>query len=480
MILAANKNRFRFWIFAVVFIAVLLPAVYSGEYFWALIPFGILLGYSGWQNISFVFLLLLVTIPFSAEYQLSPTLGTDLPDEPLMLITAWLFSCYFFYKPGTLTKEHFNHPLFLLLIFSIAWILITALFSTNWIVSLKFFLSKCWYLGAFVIAPLIFFKNKNSIRIAAMLLAFSLFTVTSIIIIRHAGNGFQFAAINEAVQPFFRNHVNYSAMLVCVIPLFFAFYMLTSSAKKRVLLSFAILILLTALFFSYSRGAWLALVTGLITYLIIRKKLLLFSFISAVVIVAVFLFWAQRSSRYVQYAPDFQTTIFHSDFREHLIATYKLKDVSTEERFYRWIAGLRMIKDERLTGYGPNTFYDNYKPYALPAFKTWVSDNKERSTVHNYFLLVTIEQGIPGLIFFLLLIGTMLYYVQKLYHKETDLFYKTIASTVGVILSMLLVVNFLSDLIETDKIGSIFFLCFSLLIVCDIHSKKLSDLPPNV
>ena len=114
-------------------------------------------------------------------------------------------------------------------------------------------------------------------------------------------------------------------------------------------------------------------------------------------------FWIKADDRYLQYAHDYRTTIFHHDFREHLQATYQLKDVSTAERFYRWIAGVRMIKDNALTGYGPNTFYNNYKPYAVPAFKTWVSDNKEHSTVHNYFLLIAIEQGIPGLLFFLLL-----------------------------------------------------------------------------
>jgi O-antigen ligase len=125
-----------------------------------------------------------------------------------------------------------------------------------------------------------------------------------------------------------------------------------------------------------------------------------------------------------------------------------------------------------MTGYGPNTFYNNYRPYAIPAFKTYVSDNKEHSTVHNYFLLITIEQGIPGLIFFLLLIGAMIYYAQHLYHRVKDPFYKTIAITAGAILVMILTVNFLSDLVETDKVGSLFFLCFSMLIIADVNSKR--------
>jgi len=186
-------------------------------------------------------------------------------------------------------------------------------------------------------------------------------------------------------------------------------------------------------------------------------------------------FWLKNNDRYLRYSNDFKTTIFHKDFGEHLVATYKLKDVSTAERFYRWIAGVRMIKDNGITGYGPNTFYNNYKGYAVPAFKTWVSDNKDHSTVHNYFLLIAIEQGIPGLLFFIILLGAMLYYAQYLYHRVQDLFYKTTAITIGVIVTMIIVVNILSDLIETDKIGSLFFLCIATLIVTDINTRTQSN-----
>jgi O-antigen ligase len=195
------------------------------------------------------------------------------------------------------------------------------------------------------------------------------------------------------------------------------------------------------------------------------------SFIAVTVISIISLFWLKTNDRYLRFAHDYKTTIFHKDFQEHLIATYKLKDVSTAERFYRWIAGVRMIKDNWLTGYGPGTFYYNYKPFAIPAFKTWVSKNEDRSTVHNYFLLIAVEQGIPGLIFFLMLTGGMLYYAQTLYHRIKDGFYRKVSLTVGIITMMLLVVNFLSDLIETDKIGSIFFLCLSVLIIADINTR---------
>ena len=120
--------------------------------------------------------------------------------------------------------------------------------------------------------------------------------------------------------------------------------------------------------------------------------------------------------------------------------------------------------------YGPGTFYYNYKPYSVPAFKTWVSDNKEHSTVHNYFLLILIEQGVPGFLFFLLTVGSMLYYAEKIYRRSEDKFYKVAAMACGTITMMIVVVNFLSDLIETDKVGSLFFLCLATLVSIDLRT----------
>lgn len=218
-------------------------------------------------------------------------------------------------------------------------------------------------------------------------------------------------------------------MLVCFVPGLIAFYHLTKKQHLRLLTGAALVVVLIALFFSYARGAWLALLAGMFTYWLIQRRLLIYAYVIALIVVITSFFWFKSGDRYLLYAHDYKTTIFHKDFNEHLVATYKLKDVSTAERLYRWIAEARMIKDNWLTGYGPNTFYANYKPYTVPAYKTWVSDNKDRSTVHNYFLLTIIEQGIPGLFFLLLLIGTLFYYTQHLYHRVKDRLYKVTAIT---------------------------------------------------
>jgi O-antigen ligase len=319
---------------------------------------------------------------------------------------------------------------------------------------------------------MILFRQKRQLLIAASVLAGSMLLVTLVILFRHAVTGFSFASINDAAFPFFRNHVNYSAMLVCMLPVLVGFFVRADKSTAKRWLGMAIALVLVALFFSYARGAWLALLVGVLAWWLMRKKLLVYAWLFSIILVIGLIGWLKTNDRYLQYASDQNTTIFHSNFNRHLVSTYQLKDLSTAERFYRWIAGVRMIKDNWLTGYGPNTFYEHYKGYAIPAYKTWVSDNPERSTVHNYFLFTAIEQGIPGLIFLLVLLGAMFYYAQHIYQRSTDPFNRTVAAVCGVMITMITTLNFFSDLVETDKIGSLFFLCLSTLIVADKNSRE--------
>ena len=90
-----------------------------------------------------------------------------------------------------------------------------------------------------------------------------------------------------------------------------------------------------ALYFSYTRGAWLALLTAAIGYWVMKKRLLVYSFLLLELLCVGSVYWLNKDQRYLLFTHHYQTTIFHTDFSEHLVATYQLKDVSTAERFYR-------------------------------------------------------------------------------------------------------------------------------------------------
>jgi uncharacterized membrane protein len=61
----------------------------------------------------------------------------------------------------------------------------------------------------------------------------------------------------------------------------------------------------------------------------------------------------------------------------------------------------------------------------------------------------------------------MFWQAQEIYRRSTDRFWKVTVATIAAILWMQCTVNFLSDLIETDKVGSVFYLCLALLVIAD-------------
>ncbi|GAA4743585.1 hypothetical protein GCM10023229_23780 [Flavisolibacter ginsenosidimutans] len=446
-------------------------AAYADEPALLFAPLALLISICLFQYPQLLFYTLIASIPWSTEFHFSESLGTDLPDEPLMLLTAFA-SVVLWLNQKKMNEPKRFHPLLFLLFTGFCWWVITVVASTYPLFSVKYLAAKTWYLLAFVALPLLLKNNEKLLKNSAVVLFVSMFTATVLVLCRHAGLGFRFAHVNDAVHPFFRNHVNYSALLVLITPLPIAFIRQTKNKVLRSSIIAALIILMAALYFSYSRGAWLAFFVGVSGFWLIKKGWLFKTFLALLLLVTISVAWLRYNDNYLRFAPDHNTTIFHQNFSEHLAATYQGKDVSTAERFYRWAAGANMSRENWFTGFGPTTFYSNYKSYTVPLFRTWVSDNKEHSTVHNYFLLALIEQGVPGLLLLLFLFGTMFYYTQKFYGSTKDEFWQTVVAVIGSILLMQCTLNFLSDLIETDKVGSVFYLCVAALVMAERRQES--------
>ncbi len=470
--MTANLHKTRVAICSIVFLVFAAAAAWYQQPLMLLLPIVLLATILLIRYPIFLFYLLIVSIPWSFEFNLAPQLGTDLPDEPLM----WVLSLVAIIL---LLRNRANffifrvHPLIILLWLQFLWIGCTLTTSTDTFLSFKYLLAKSWYLLAFVVAPYFFFQDEMVLKKSVLLLLVSMILFMLMTQIRHAFFNMSFSHVNDALYPFFRNHVNYSALLVCMIPILMALVQLQSSLNAKLLYGGLLMISIIALYFSYSRGAWLALVMGLCAFWLIKKGLLLFSFFLAITLVIATVFYFTAQDRYLKFSND-KNTVFHTNFREHLIATYQLKDLSNGERAYRWVAGIRMVSDNWQTGFGPSTFYSSYKNYTVPSFRTYVSKNEEHSTVHNYFLLLLIEQGAPGCLLFLALVGSLFWYIQRIYNHTTLRFWKVVMGAIAAILVMECTLNFLSDMIETDKIGSVFYLCVAVVLVAD------SKLSPNI
>jgi len=420
-----------------------------------------------------LYILLFFFIPLSVHYTFSGGFSTDIPTEPIMILIMGISVFYLLIHPDSIPKPFWKHPLVILIMLHLLWSAILLLYSIDFIFSLKYLLAKLWYLATFVLMTAIVFRKAEDFKPVFWAVFIPLITVTLITLLRHAALGFAFDEVNRTVTPYFKNHVTYSATLTLFLPfVWIARKWYPKGSWIRDLLTGGIIIMLCGIYFAYTRGAWLAVVILPLMYLLLRLRIIKWVGIASSLVLVLLVVKFEKNNHFLIYAPDYQTTIYHHSLSGHLEATIAMKDVSSAERLYRWVAASRMFRDRPLTGFGPGNFYPYYKRYVLPSFATYLSDNKEKSTVHNYLLLQLVEQGIPGLILTFLLLLFVFIYGERIYYQTRDQLNRDLIVALILCLTAILVQTMLSDLIETDKIGSFFYACISMLVLLDLNNRN--------
>ncbi|MBA3648167.1 MAG: O-antigen ligase family protein [Chitinophagales bacterium] len=469
----------RFWLntfygFGILLLATILLSIYSENYYLLLIPCAFLFFFLSIHDSKTIYFILIAMLPLSIEVALPNGFATDFPTEPLIVGLMFLFIGYVLAKPALLDKEFFKSPVLFMLLIYYVWNLIATVYSSDVFISVKWLLAKTWYIVTFVFITGLLVKNLTQFKKMFWCFFLPLLFTVLYTLIRHARYAFSFETVNGQMFPFFRNHVNYACMVAEVVPfvvLAISWYP-KGSFKKR-FLNYSFVLILLGVYFAYTRSAWLALITALIMFFVIRAKWTKVAVISAFSLSIAFFVYMAVQNHYLNYAPNYETTVYHNALGEHLESTFEGQDVSSAERLYRWIAGIKMWVDKPWTGFGPGNFDTYYKSYTVNSFSTYVSANPERSSIHNYFLLILAEQGIIGLLLFMALTFFIFLKGQQIYNETFSKEEKRYVMAVLLSLSIIYVNTFLSDLIETDKIGSFYFINIALLINQDIRNKKL-------
>jgi O-antigen ligase len=442
-------------------------------YFLPILPAFMLVAY--WTIVDFrkIFLLLMVCIPLSTELVLPNGFGTDLPTEPLIVGLLFIGILFAAKNLGKLDKSFLLHPISLALLIHLGWIIITTLVSGNFFISLKYMLAKIWFIGVFYFLAGYLIKTPKSYFQVFWCVFWPLLGTVVIIMIRHSAFGFTFKDVNFVLSPFYRNHVAYAGILA----LFFPLLWFARDEFRRFsfawwgMLAVAALMLI-AIYFSYTRAAYASIIMAAGAYVVIRLRLMRPFLMAAIFVLMGGAAYISTGNRYLEFAPDFNKTISHENFDNLLEATYKMEDISTMERVYRWVAAVQMVPIHPWMGFGPGTFTRFYRPYTVSSFRTYVSDNEEQSGVHCYYLMTLVEQGFFGLAFFLLLSFLVLAKGEIAYHRCTDERGRRVilsATLCTVAMDAFLMIN---DMVETDKMGSFFFICMAVIVNQDLKNQQ--------
>jgi O-antigen ligase len=436
-------------------------------------PFAIFLGVLTLVNYRFLYFLFLFIIPFTIEIQLGGSLGMDLPAEPLMLLFTAIFGIRFLMDIKTFDLKYLKHPISIMILLHLVWIFLSSITAENQVISFKYFLAKLWYVVPFYFFSIYIFRDKKDFKRFFWVVFSAIFIAILFVNAKHALLGFTFVDVNKAVKPFFRNHVNYAALIVIFLP-FVVLWLnrIKGITLKKLILWTGIILFLLSIYLTYTRAAMLSVFIAFGAYFIIKFKLVKMALLVTAFTVVAGLSFVLVNNEFMEYAPDFEKTVTHTKFNNLVEATAKGQDVSTMERVYRWLAGYYMIQERPIMGFGAGNYYTSYKAYTVNKFRTYVSNNPDKSGIHCYYLMILVEQGFLGFFILLGLCTMLLIRGERLYHRLKDKFYKDIVMASTISLVVIMAILLINDMLEAVKVGSFFFLFASFIMIIELKRKE--------
>lgn len=395
-----------------------------------------------------------------------------LPTEPLLFGILLIFILKFF-ASGKFDRKILVHPVSLAIYLSLFWIMITSLTSTMPVVSIKFFLSRVWFIVGFYLLAAKLFESAKNMEKFVWLYTFPLMIVISYAIYRHLGYGlWDKQAAHFVVNPFYNDHTAYGAALAMYLPFLFGFaFTKIYRPSVRIFVRFCLAFVFMGLILSYARAAWLSMVGVFVIWIIMRLKIrfkpLFITFLISVSLTLIFqqqlLFYLERND-----------TESSANLGKHISSMTNIStDASNLERLNRWSCAIRMFEDKPFFGFGPGTYMFNYAPYQLTSDRTIISTNSaDGGNAHSEYLGPMAESGFMGLITFLILIAVVIYTAVHTYSRTDDKRLKTIV--MGALLGLITyyIHGIMNNFLDTDKLSLPFWGFTAIIVAADIYTRQ--------
>ena len=428
---------------------------------------GILMAFTR-LDILLLFLVAAVPLSLNLEDMEIGGLGIYLPTEPLLAGLLLLFILRSM-RGFPVDQRLLRHPLTYWIAGSLVWILLTAFVSEYPLVSFKFLIARLWFIvGFFFFCGHLFLHTPEFRHQFIFAYAVPLCIIIVYTLIRHAGFGFEKDAGHWVMNPFYKDHTSYGAVLAMVIPPVLA--LLTwrrFSAFLRLALLGVLAILITGMIFSYTRAAWVSLVAVGALFVIMKLGVRLRTLISAMVLVAGFL-WVAQDALLIQLQKNEQDS--SDNLTEHVESISNVSsDASNLERLNRWNCAIAMFQERPLIGWGPGTFQFVYAPFQRSEDRTIIStNNADGGNAHSEYLGPLAEQGVMGMVFALGLLGFCLHLGFRVQTQLYDEDQRKLAMGVFLGLMTYFVHGVLNNYLDTDKASALFWGFLALLMVWNL------------
>ena len=207
----------------------------------------------------------------------------------------------------------------------------------------------------------------------------------------------KFGYIEGRATSLFDNPNILAMYLVLSFPLLLAKTSAAATKKGKFIGVVSVLTTAICIIFTWSRGAWLALIVSTLLFLIIKSRKTLTALIAFLLTLPAVVFFIPAG------------------IRLRFASIGDITDSSTYYRVYTWRGTFRAIKEHIFTGlgYGQNTFAEIYPQYAYAGMEA-------AQHSHSLFLQILFEVGVFGLLVFALF---LLFFAQKNFEhlKHSDI-----------------------------------------------------------
>lgn len=399
-------------------------------------------------------------------------IGVSLPTEPIMVALTGLFLLKLGLERNVVDRRVWRHPITLVVLAQLAWMALCILPSSMPMVSVKYVLARTWFVASMYFMVSRLFEEPRNVHRFLWAFISGLVIVVVYTLVHHAQYGFEHDPAHWVMTPFFKDHTSYGAILAFLLPFSLSAVTFPGYSRSGKVVAFLVLVLLTiGLIFSYTRAAWLSLIGAFGVFLVMRFRIP-YWVLAVLALGAGAVYMVEKEQ--ITIALERNRDESSDDLGKHVKSISNISsDASNLERINRWNSALRMWKEKPVFGWGPGTYMFQYAPFQAAEDRTIISTNfGSGGNAHSEYLGPLSEQGVPGMVLMLLLVGLTIHRALALHARmpEGPSRRLVVAAILGLVTYYLH--GALNNFLDLDK-ASVPFWSFTMLVVLmDIRYPK--------
>ena len=418
-----------------------------------------------------VLLLIAFLTPLSITLE-SLSFAISLPVEPLLagLLIVFIAKCI---HDRNYDAKIARHPISIVIYLMFIWMIVTTITSEMPIVSLKFVVSRLWFIIPAYFMCAMLFKNPKNINRFIWLYIAGLIIVVVYTIINHASNGFDGDTAHWVMTPFYNDHTAYGAALAVYIVLCAAYlFMPNMKTNKRIGVVLVFCLLLLAIVLSFCRASWISLIAALGVLICVLLKIK-FKYIAIIAVVLIGLFFTFQQQIFDSLSKNDQDA--SGNVVENIQSMTNIStDASNLERINRWNSAFRMFHERPVFGWGPGTYQFVYAPFQESKNKTIISTNSgDMGNAHSEYIGTLSEQGVVGSLLVVTIVVVFMYCGLMTYRRAKNREARIMVLAATLALFGYYIHGTLNNFLDTDKLAVPIWSCMAIITAIDcFHADK--------